>query len=260
MNTKNSNFQINKKSSIALSIVMILNFVLGGFLIHNVLAQKEENDFKNQQPIKAEILFQENSPLRIIVSHIDNSNISYQRINFTLQNITNKKIRFFTVLGDSKNSGKIITSSFSTKLFQPNETELSEIDIEREVIKESNILSISIDYVEFEDGSFWGTDSQKKSENFAGERAGRLLAIKELRNLMGKGRTQELNDFLRQDITRLEPSSVDNKQSEQWKKGFRGGYKNVISITQGNNEKNVGDILKLLEEIEKNSITGGEIK
>lgn len=235
----------SKKYSFA--FIMFFNFGLGIFFINNLLAQEREVDYKDQQPLKTNIVLQKDSPLRVTVNNVDNTNISFQKVNFTVQNISDKKIRAITILGNSKSSGKIVTTSFNN-FFQPGEIVFKEIDIEREVIEESKNISISIDYVEFSDGSFWGSDTQRKSEDFAGERAGKLLAVSELKEIINN--TNELKNFLGKEITEIEPKFNKQNQTEQWIKGFRGGYRNVISVIQRNKEKDSSEILKILNSIE----------
>jgi hypothetical protein len=111
---------------IGFAFVMLLNICLTIFLIKNVWAQTSNENLKNQPPIVAEVINQENSPLRITISSIDNSSPSHQIINLVIQNAGNKSIRAYTLLGTSKSGGKIITTSFATKLLQPNESETNE--------------------------------------------------------------------------------------------------------------------------------------
>lgn len=92
MNAKKSNFQINKKYFIALSIVMLLNLILGGFLIHNVLAQQTELVIKDQPPVKVEVESQKDSPLLITILNVDNSDDIFQIANYTIQNVSDKPI------------------------------------------------------------------------------------------------------------------------------------------------------------------------
>lgn len=258
MNTKKSNFQSNRKYLVALSIVMALNLILGGFLIHNVLAQKEENDFKDQKPVKAEVMDQKDNPLRIMVASVDNSPLAYQEILFSMQNNSNKPIKAYTLLVDGKRSGKVVTGFFTAKKFPTGESVIKNLDIERSNITEGETILISVDYVEFEDGSSWGSDSTGNSKLLAGQREGTKSAITQLKNLSRNQNVNSVINFLNQDLQGITVDIPNMDQSDEWKRGFRLGYKSVISILQEIKEEKVEKVFEKLNEMEKIANQGGK--
>jgi hypothetical protein len=247
----NSRALENRKYLFLFIFVMALNVSLTAVLINVSFGQSQKADFSSQPPIKVKIEEQKDCPLQITVVNVDNFALTHQTVNFNIQNIANKNVRAITVLGNSGNSGKILTTSFATKLFQINEMISSDIPIEREMIKENNLLTLSIDYVEFEDGSSWGVDTQRKSENFAGERSGRLAAIKQIREFIKTQNLEDLTNFLEQEITQIKVPMPDLNQSKEWQKGFQGGYKAVISIFKRLKEQKEKDFSARLDELEK---------
>ena len=182
---------------------------------------------------------------------MDNSASSFQRVDLVLQNTSAKSIRAYVLLGQAKTTGKINTYSFATKLLRVNEFHEGEVFLEREAIRESKQLFLSIDYAEFEDGSSWGADSQGFSKNIAGERAGRLAAIKKIRELVVARNLAEVTNLLSQKVTEMVVNIPESTQSEGWQKRYRTGYKGVLSILQSQKEPTVEMLSAKLDEIEK---------
>jgi hypothetical protein len=233
--------------------VMLLNICLTVFLLQNVWGQTSNGNLKNQSPVKVKILEQKDCPLQITVINVDNSALSAQNIVYSLQNISNKPIRAYTLLGDGKNDGKVVTNSFVTRLFQPDGYEYDNFFVESEIAKEGTIF-LSIDYVEFEDGSFWGKDREKKSKEIAGEFEGRKAAVKHLKDLIKNQNANGENGikaFLQQDIKEINVDVPNTNQPDEWKRGFRGGYKAVISVLQRIREQEIENLAKKLDEMEK---------
>jgi hypothetical protein len=234
--------------------VMILNISLTIVLLRVSFGQIQKAEPLSQPPIRVEIVEQKDCPLRIMVVNVDNSALSAQNIVYSLQNISNKSIRAYTLLGDGKSDGKVVTNSFISKLFQPSEYEYGDFFVEREIAKEEKTISLSIDYVEFEDGSAWGNDSQKKSKEIAGAREGRKAAIQHLKGLLkNQNATDEtgIKTFLKQDIKQIIVAVPNTIQSDEWKTGFRGGYKAVISVLQRIREQEIETLAQKLDEMEK---------
>lgn len=231
--------------------VMLANLCLTIFLIQNILAQTSDDKFKDQPPIIAKVLKQNESPLFITLIDVDNSNPNYQSVNYTVQNITNKPIRAFTLTGISKSTGKIITRYLTVKLFQPTELDNGEIIVERENIKLNEVLALSIDYVEFEDGSSWGKDYYQQSEKIVGERAGRKEVIRKLKDLVTSNDLAALSAFLDQDLSNIIVPETNSNQTDIWQKGFQFGYKSTIFSLQRIEKQNIKELSSKLNEMEK---------
>lgn len=238
---------------IGFGFAMLVNICLLAFLMSNVLAQISDEKLKNQ-PIITEVANQDNNPLRITVVNVDNSNPEYQQVNFTVQNIGSKSIRGYVIEGGNKNTGKIITNFFPTRLFQSTASFTEELLVERENVKSNKTLSLSVDYVEFEDGSFWGKDTYGQSENIAGAVTGVETTVEQLKKLVEKGDASTLTTLLKNDLAQIEvslPETFRNK-SEKWKAGFRSGYKSIISFLKNHRNEADSVLLEKLEEVSKN--------
>lgn len=252
MNTKKLNFQNNRKYFIGLSVVMVVNFLLGVFLINNVLAQKTEINLTNQPAIKVEVVSQKNCPLLITVLDVDNnSDDVFQNIRYTIQNVSANPIRAYTLVGEQRVGGKIMTNSLMVKLFQPQQVKIAEFDEERANIKEDSKILLSIDYVEFANGSSWGKDKYQTSLQIKQEFAGRKAAIDFFKNLIINRELITLTNALEQNILDYQVPILNGKMDDKELRGYKAGYKSIVSFLQEN--KTLGDenLLKKLDELEQ---------
>lgn len=243
----------NKKYLFLFVLVMILNVVLAGILLRSSMGQTK-TDFSSQKPVKVEVVEQKDSPLRITVVDVDNSGAIHQEIICSLQNVSGKSMRGYVLLADGQKSnkgGKIITSFFAAKLFPANGSEVDSVPIERMNITEDETFLLSIDYVEFTDGSSWGTDSAGKSKEIAGERAGIRAALDHLKNLLKSQNANDIANYLKQDIVDFPVTAPDVNKPDEWQRGFRLGYKTVISTLQRLPDQKIENFSKKLDEIEK---------
>ncbi|MBX3294322.1 MAG: hypothetical protein KF762_01185 [Acidobacteria bacterium] len=241
----------NKKYRFSFFVVSVINVGLAVFLLNASFGQISGNNAMNQRPLKVEVTLQSDSPLSIMLINVDDSTLSSQTVNFAVQNIGSKSIRAYTILGKTKASGKLLTNSFATRLFKTGEIEQNGLSFESEIIKENEVLFLSVDYVEFEDGSFWGEDSQGHSKLIAGERAGRLAAINRLKKLVKNNDFATLTDLLGQKIAEISVSVPTSSQPGEWQRGYQRGYKAVISILQRSKEQEIDFLSTKLDEMEQ---------
>lgn len=231
--------------------VIMLNAFLAAFLLRTVLAQTSDDKFKNQSPIEVEVNLPKDSPLSITIVNVDNSDSTFQLVNYAIQNVSNKPIRAYTLLSQRKVGGKIIASSFTNKLFQPQAVNTLQYAEERANIKSNEKISFSIDYVDFADNSSWGEDTQLTSKQFADELIGRKAAIKDLKILIKNQNTGTLGNLLEQDILDLQvliPSSYTNEKAQ---KAYQSGYKSVIINLQRYKQSKADILLNKLDEMEQ---------
>jgi hypothetical protein len=248
MKNHQTNKRKGKKYLVTFIAITALNLVLGAFLIHKSSGQT--NKHADQKPLIVEVTAQNDNPLRIMLIDIDNSALSVQKVNYTIQNIANKPVKGYVVWAKGKNTGKITTNFFPTKSFQPGAFYTEELFLERENIKPDESLSLAIDYVEFEDGSSWGEDVQGQSEHLIGARAGVEVAVKELRNLINNRETVALTALLEKKLVDVDVSLPKSVQSEKWQKGFTDGYKTIVGFLKNQRGQGHNELLKKLNEIE----------
>ena len=248
MKNHQSNKRNGKKYLVTFIAVTALNLVLGAFLIHKSSGQT--NKHADQKLLIVEVTAQNDSPLRIMLIDIDNSALSAQKVNYTIQNIANKPVKGYVVWAKGKHTGKISTNFFPTKSFQPGAFYPEELFLERENIKPDESLSLSIDYVEFEDGSSWGEDAQGQSEHLIGARAGAEVAVKELRSLINNRETAALTALLEKNLVDIDVSLPKTVQSEKWQRGFTNAYKAIVGVLHNQRGQGHNELLKKLDEIE----------
>lgn len=217
------------------------------FFCQSLFAQVADEKLKQtDETISVEVLSQKDSPVLITFLNVENSASSYQLINYTLQNLSDKPIRGLVILHEGAS-----TSFFSNKLFQPGQVIYSETAIEKENIKRKNTVALSVDYVEFMDESAWGSDTRKLSEIIAGNREGQKQAIKDLKEIIKNNDTRALTKLLEQKVTELVVSIPDESKSDKWQRGFMGSYRGIVFTFQKQQDKDIKSISEKLDEMEK---------
>jgi hypothetical protein len=89
-----------------------------------------------------------------------------------------------------------------------------------------NIVILSVDFVEFSDGSKWGSDSIKSSVQAAGQRAGAKSVSERLLQILNKGKIEDVIREIEEASTTVE---VPPNESEEWRIGFRQGRVSVLN-------------------------------
>ncbi|HMS42941.1 MAG TPA: hypothetical protein PKE69_22110 [Pyrinomonadaceae bacterium] len=247
-------FKLSKRVFLtAFVFIMILNISLVYVLINGVFAQSSDEKWKNQLPISVEISRQIESPLKITLINVDNSNLNYQAVNYSVQNTTNKAIRGFVILGSGKRIGRIITSFFPIKTLQPGSILNEQYVIERENIESKEELTLTVDFVDFVDGTFWGEDTQGQSEQILGQKVGAISATEQFINQIERNEFESLNDLMNKKLIDFEVSipNIFNNKSENWRKGYISGYKSIISFLKSQQGSEKNEILKRLRETKR---------
>jgi len=257
MKDQQSSERKDKKYLFAFVAVTALNLMLGAFLIHKSFGQTSK--YADQKPLTVEVTAQNDSPLRITFTNIDNSASSFQSIDYAVQNVSSKPIIGYVIWAKGKNTGKIATNFFPTKSFQANVIYTEDLFVERENVKTDEVLSILVDYVEFEDGSSWGNNAQGQSEHITGGRAGVKAAAEQLYDLISNKKMEDLTAILNTELVDIEVPFLENAPNDKWRNGFRSGYKSTISFLKNQRGKNEKELLEKLNEVKKNiQIKGGQ--
>lgn len=238
-----------KHYMVAFIAVTVLNLMLGAFLIHKSFGQT--NKHAEQKPLTIEVVAQNDSPLQITLINVDNSAPSFQVINLAVQNTGNKPVRAYSVYAEGKLTGRTVTSNFAAKLLQQGESYNNRLPVERENIKADEKLSLSVDYVEFEDGSSWGDDTQQRSMKITAEREGRKAAIKQIKDLVKNQDFNTLTNLFSQEITELSFPLQSSNQTTDWQNSFQGGYRSAIAILREYQKRGIDSLSTQLDEMEK---------
>lgn len=231
------------KYTLSFTVLTTLILILTAFLVQSSFGQATPYKIQNQTPLVAKVTPQNDSPLQISIIEVDNSDITSQNIVYSIKNVGNKPIRAYTLIGS-----EIVSTSYLIKLFQVDGLDKGEMSN----IKEGQEVFLSVDYVEFADGTSWGNDSQGKSKEMASERAGRKEAIKQLKDIIKSGNRSALTNLFSQEVTNLTVPVLELNQTVDWQRGFQRGYRSVISILKRNKEEGIASFSKKLDEMELN--------
>lgn len=238
-----------KKYLFLFIFVMVLNVLLSGFLLHTSFGQT--SDISKQKPLAIEIVAQTDSPAVITVINVDNTAESYQSVNYSVQNVSSKKIKAYVLLHTDK-SGIGGTSISFFQSFTAGQIIQNSFIEERANIKSNGSVFLSFDFVVFQDGSSWGKDSQRQSEYIYGYIDGQKDAVKYVKPLLAETNKYAASKLFQQQLTGINPPTVDSKKSAEWQRGFAVGYRFVIGRLQFAYEKQGMEAVRLkLEEVEK---------
>lgn len=85
-------------------------------------------------------------------------------------------------------------------------------------------ISLSVDFVEFGDGSTWGIDSRNSRDMLAGQREGAKAERKRLRELLKSKGPAAVLDAAGEDVTDgTRDAGANTNRSEEWLRGYRNG-------------------------------------
>jgi hypothetical protein len=197
---------------------------------------------------------QPDSPLHIsaVVNHSPDA--KKLDITFDLWNITDKGIRAYAIKHEvvccDSTASHIRGSSLGNilsvdKLFLPGQVRSEEIGNEWSTSPIERV-TLSIDFVEFTDGSRWGPDISKTSERLDGMRAGMKAAKTVLHKLFSDKGSQAVVELIESDMNLLAPGQ---KHSEAWITGFQTGVKSMSArLVHAYKDKGIAELEKRLKQ------------
>lgn len=200
------------------------------------------------QSPKLAIESQPESPLRLSVFQIVPSELPGSSvITLMVTNGGSGSVRAFAVAisaGKSKTGVLLINAHNDQQMLQANENKpIALRKTDEEIL---NGVTFSIDYVEFEDGSRWGSDTFDSASSLAGERDGVRRAVGALADRV---RTQGPNSLSRDLEPTLSAISASTDGSANRNQGFQRGVNIVRARLRRALEKGGQD--KLLAEWEQ---------
>lgn len=173
------------------------------------------------------------TPLVMSAPRIVGGDEEYKEVAFDLINVSDKPIRAYAIKQDVEVEG--IPRSRSVLFINLDLTNSPMLQINQLITegdtfdlipsKEAHV-SLSIDYVEFSDGTSWGPDSAKSAERSAGQRAAMLVLSKRLRRFLSAGNPDEVMSAIETDAASIEPPAG---RSDEWKGAFRLARNSIVS-------------------------------
>jgi len=166
----------------------------------------------------------------LTISMIDTSRTSEQRpeVHFTITNVANRPIgaytiryRFFSGRRSAGGGNDLSDRETLSVALTPGGSDSDSIGEGENVGVPVTAIALSVDFVEFVDGSRWGADLDRSGENIDGYRAGARAAAEALRNLDRPGMEADLAAITGRDgDLGLQPP---NGKGEIWLAGFHRG-------------------------------------
>ncbi|HEY0081045.1 MAG TPA: hypothetical protein VGB73_20745 [Pyrinomonadaceae bacterium] len=247
--------QVSRRRLIPVASTAALNIALVAVLILLRSSSSQEafsSPLEIAQPPIVSIAEQQGVPLLITIERIDTSNPLDPQVNYTLKNLSDKPIRAYTVLEETATSSSKVKNSTiknitsTAQLLLPNQSR-QEMFGGQSFSDPLLSLILSIDFVEFADGSTWGEDTQHAAENLAGQRAGGRETLKKLRGLFAAQGIEAVKKLITQG--NIEVVSPLVGQSEKWQYGFKIGHNTILSRLRTAQEK--GGSRQLADELQK---------
>jgi hypothetical protein len=204
-------------------------------------------------PPRISVEQQPDSPLLISSIYMTSPDPFKPQYGYTIANIKDKPIRAYAIKEDIRfgerqagTSGVDLSHLPSLKLLlQPNQSRSISADNSSKYTQPVNEIILSVDFVEFSDGSTWGNDSFNSAQRLAGQRAGGKAALKRFRESLKTGEPDSLTDAIIQD----DVIQSDNQVSSQdWHEGFQTGVGIVRNRLKEAKRKGGGaEVVKELE-------------
>lgn len=123
--------------------------------------------------------------------------------------------------------------ALSNSMLSPNQSKY--IAEATSVTADKTVVTLSIDFVEFTDGTKWGSDSRRSSERAAGQRFAAQLVTQELLSILNSRQVKGVIAALEGEGGNAEPPP---DRSEEWRAGFRSGRLSILSRLKRTKEKN----------------------
>lgn len=171
------------------------------------------------------VLPQPDAPLRISPQSHDTSDPRTPEIIFQLMNVGDKPVRAYSIVqvtkrGEDRSVSFLLSDGETRAIVQPGQYITDSITYNSLTDVRSHV-TLSIDIVEFSDGTLWGPNARKSAELLKGRRAG-------VRDARGRISAAYKSDGLDAAIKALEIDSSDsgekNSDSTEWDEGYRLGY------------------------------------
>jgi hypothetical protein len=206
--------------------VLGLGILVPGAGVHLSLKQSLQQSTNSRKSPVISIQLQPNAPLSVLGVKSDSATIHNPELDLTVMNTSNKPIRAYairydTVSAQSRPGGLELTNKQGLgAVLQPGRSET--IDIGGGVYQADDIsrIIVSVDFVEFDDGSQWGLDIYKSAERLDGLRTGAHAASQYLLRVLKMDGPAAVFNKLETDTINL-PPPLDH--SNKWVEGFQEG-------------------------------------
>lgn len=202
-------------------VVMLTIFYATSHVLYPVRASK--TSVAAQAPVVS-VKPQQDSPLSISLIEINVPKPLTSSIKFSLRNNSDKAVRAYAirhddVSGQTASAGvTLINMTSLDDIFQPFQSKFETLD--EDYTEPVTSITLSVDFVEFVDGSVWGLDTYKSAQRLDGQRAGARAMKGRLSKLKERG---DLAALLKAVTAKQAEISIPPGHSIEWEEGFRTG-------------------------------------
>jgi hypothetical protein len=147
-------------------------------------------------------------------------------VSVQVENVGQVPVIGFVIVG--RGAGERTQSSLSTALDRwllPGSSRVQSLPVD----PSDETASYAVDYVRFAGGGSWGADTAHMSFSIDGNLAGRQAAIDKIKELVSTRDHEALMALLGTNPAEIDVA-VDASQPEKWQRGYRDGYRSVISF------------------------------
>lgn len=180
-----------KKHRFGMKSFRVSTFTVVAFLALLVVAHGQENTIAppTLPEIKYEILQQPGCPLGITVRGL--KILGSPSLTLKLENTSDRLIRAFVLVVEGESQKSVYISIRPGKSIEPGSFVLQGASAGKE-----KKVFLSLDYVEFADGTSWGADAMQRSGQVAAYFKGRQLAITRLKEMLNADEAAEFLNLL----------------------------------------------------------------
>jgi hypothetical protein len=198
---------------------LILLFVGKNLARYSALAEQKITDSE------ISVLPQSDAPLRISLLSHNAADPRTPEVTFQLMNVGEKPVRAYSIVQVTERDGErnasfLLTDGDPKIIVQPGQYITDSITYQPLTDARSHV-TLSIDIVEFSDGTLWGPNARKSAQVLKGRRAG-------VRDAQSRITAAYKSGGLDAAIKALEIDSSDggkkNSDSTEWDEGYRHGY------------------------------------
>lgn len=155
-------------------------------------------------------------------------------------NASSKPIRAYAIRqeisigGETSGAGvSLYNPQLSNSLLSPNQSIF--IGGTSNIEGRNTVINLSVDFVEFFDGTKWGADLARSSERAAGQRFAAHTVSQKLLQILSVGKPEDVLTAMESGHANVVPPE---DRSPEWKEGFRSGRIAVLNRLKRAKEKN----------------------
>lgn len=167
------------------------------------------------------------APLKISSVEVVSTDPLTPQFSYVVTNISAKPIRAYAIRNDVmtgeqiQNSGVVLVLQISiNSILRPAQSKSEAQPANTTYFQPLESILLSVDFVEFDDGTTWGADTFKSSERLAGKRAGGRAALNKLRGILRTHGPAILMSAVSVGNIDVIPEAG---RSKEWVEGFQSG-------------------------------------